>query len=400
MNRAALFSVLLFLSCLPFFFTVASSQTQACSSYTFSGNRAYTDCVDLPVLSSFLHWNYSHYTGSVDIAFRKTGTSNSRWVSWAINPNGRGMKGCQALVAYFDSAGAIRAYTSPITSYDTTMPEGVLSFGTSNISATFASGEWTIFAKLQLGSGMTTVNQVWQEGPMNSGNPGTHSTSGPNGRSRATLNFANATVPLGSGGGGSASTSKNVHGMLNAVSWGILMPMGVIFARYVKVFKGADPAWFYMHVTCQTSAYILGVSGWATGLRLGDEGGETGYHGAVGAILFIGGTLQVFALLLRPKKDHKYRFFWNIYHHSIGYTTIILSIVNVFKGLDLLHPSQVWKTTYTVIIIVLGSLALLLEIVTWFIVIKRRRSQRRQPKYPPSNGGAVGYINGQSHYGV
>lgn len=88
-------------------------------------------------------------------------------------------------------------------------------------------------------------------------------------------------------------TLLQVHGVLNAVSWGTLMPMGVIIARYLKVFKGADPAWFYLHVTCQTSAYVVGVAGWATGLKLGDSGGETGYHGAVGAVLFIGGTLQV-----------------------------------------------------------------------------------------------------------
>ncbi|KAJ1416812.1 WD40/YVTN repeat-like-containing domain superfamily [Sesbania bispinosa] len=70
--------------------------------------------------------------------------------------------------------------------------------------------------------------------------------------------------------------TEKVHGMLNAVSWGILMPMGALFARYLKVFKSANPAWFYLHVTCQTSAYIVGVAGLGTGLKLSDEseGGE------------------------------------------------------------------------------------------------------------------------------
>lgn len=83
--------------------------------------------------------------------------------------------------------------------------------------------------------------------------------------------------------------------MLNAVSWGILMPLGAVIARYLKVFKSADPAWFYLHVTCQTSAYIIGVAGWATGLKLGSDNGKIQYnvHRNIGITLFCLGTLQV-----------------------------------------------------------------------------------------------------------
>lgn len=83
--------------------------------------------------------------------------------------------------------------------------------------------------------------------------------------------------------------------MLNAVSWGILMPTGAIIARYLKVFKSADPAWFYLHVTCQASAYVVGVAGFGTGLKLGSdsEGVEYDTHRALGIVLFCLGTLQV-----------------------------------------------------------------------------------------------------------
>lgn len=86
-----------------------------------------------------------------------------------------------------------------------------------------------------------------------------------------------------------------IHGVLNAVSWGILMPAGAIIARYLRVFKSADPAWFYLHVTCQTSAYIVGVAGWATGLKLGSDNGKTQHntHRNIGITLFCLGTLQV-----------------------------------------------------------------------------------------------------------
>lgn len=165
-----------------------------------------------------------------------------------------------------------------------------------------------------------------------------------------------------------------MHGVLTAVSWGTLMPMGVIIARYMKVFKSADPAWFYLHVACQSSAYIVGVAGWGMGLKLGSDSNNLVYntHRNIGITLFVFGTLQVFALLLRPNKDHKYRIYWNVYHHSIGYSTIVLSVINVFRGLDILDPDRRWRRAYIGIIIALGAVALVLEAFTWPIVLKRR----------------------------
>lgn len=172
--------------------------------------------------------------------------------------------------------------------------------------------------------------------------------------------------------------------MLNALSWGILMPVGAIIARYLKVFKSADPAWFYLHVTCQTSAYIVGVAGWGTGLKLGSDSVGIKYntHRALGITLFCLGTLQVFALLLRPNKDHKIRIYWNIYHYAVGYSTIIISIINVFKGFDALETSvgdryNDWKHAYIGIIAALGGIAVLLEAYTWIVVLKRRNSENK-----------------------
>lgn len=72
------------------------------------------------------------------------------------------------------------------------------------------------------------------------------------------------------------------------------MPLGVIIARYLKVFKSADPAWFYLHIACQTSAYVVGVAGWATGMKLGSEASIHNYpHRNIGITLFCLGTLQV-----------------------------------------------------------------------------------------------------------
>lgn len=96
--------------------------------------------------------------------------------------------------------------------------------------------------------------------------------------------------------------------------------------------------------------------------------------------------VQVFALLLRPKPDHKYRFHWNIYHYAIGYTVISLSIANIFEGFDVLDPEKKWKRAYIGVLIFMGATALVLEAFTWFIVIKRKRDAAKQAPQHNGNG--------------
>ncbi|KAI6697595.1 hypothetical protein NL676_017714 [Syzygium grande] len=149
------------------------SLAQTCQNYKFSNQNTYTKCVDLPVLNSFLHWNYST-SHQLDLAFRHVGATASEWIAWAINPLGLKMIGSQALVAYQRPDGPFYAYASPINSYDTGLQEGRLSFSFSALSGTFANGEMTIFASLQLTSDVVTINQVWQNGPLNGGTPAIH----------------------------------------------------------------------------------------------------------------------------------------------------------------------------------------------------------------------------------
>ncbi|PKI74014.1 hypothetical protein CRG98_005631 [Punica granatum] len=378
-----------------------SSHAQACSSYTFSSNQVFSSCTDLPVLNAFIHWNYDTSTGKVQLAYRHTSVDTSKWVAWAINPTSTGMPGAQALVAYQQSDGSMRAYMSPISGYSTGLQEGNLSFDVSNLSATYSNGEITIFATITPPGNSTSVNQVWQDGPLNGGTPAQHALSGANTQSKGTLNFASGQA--GSSGGSSRLEKKNIHGVLNVVSWGILMPIGVIIARYLRVFKSADPTWFYLHVTCQSSAYIIGVAGWATGLKLGSESKGITYsvHRTIGIILFCLATLQVFALLLRPKKEHKYRNYWNVYHHAVGYAVIILAVVNIFKGFDALNPEKKWKNAYIGVLIALGINFLWLEAYTWYIVLKRKRSQSNAEKasygYGNGNGIGIGTTNGSNN---
>lgn len=96
------------------------------------------------------------------------------------------------------------------------------------------------------------------------------------------------------------------------------------------------------------------------------------------------------ALLLRPKKEHKYRFYWNVYHHFIGYSVIVLSLINIFKGFNILDPDQKWKRAYIVVLIGLAAVAATLEIFTWYVVVKRKKSSSPH-KVPNGTNGHNGY---------
>ncbi|CAL9015027.1 unnamed protein product [Prunus brigantina] len=392
LRLAMAFSVLLSLS-LP----SSHAQTGACGNYKFTSNKNFTSCSNLPYLNSFLHWTFEQSTGKLQMAYRHTGITTSNWVAWAINPNlnseSSAMLGAQSLVAFQQSNGTTRVYKSPISNYQTTLAEGNLNYEVSDLSAEYLNNDgMIIFATWTLPTNSTTILQVWQQGPVSSDSPSVHPTVAPNTNAKGTLDLLSGAT-ASSGGGGSRIRKKNIHGILNAVSWGVLMPFGAMVARYLKVFKSADPAWFYLHATCQTSAYVVGVAGWATGLKLGSDSTGIQYntHRNIGITLFCLGTLQVFALLLRPNKDHKFRFHWNIYHHATGYAVIILSIVNIFEGFDILQPEKKWKNAYIGLIIALGVQAALLEAYTWYVVLKRKRSEKA-----PRTANGVNGVNGYS----
>lgn len=384
MAAAAYSSVGISLSFFLWALLISPSVSQTCKSQTFSGDKTYPYCLDLPQLKAFLHFSYDKPNTTLAVVFSAPPSKPGGWVSWAINPQAIGMAGAQTLVAYKDpNKGVAVVKTLNISSYSTIVPSK-LAFEVWDMraeeEASGDGGTLRIFARIKVPSDLAAkgkVNQVWQVGPGVSpeGKIEKHDFDAPNLSSKGLLDLSGNNSGGGGGGEGDSRVKKrNIHGILNAVSWGILFPVGAIIARYMRVFESADPAWFYIHVSCQFSAYVIGVAGWSIGIKLGNESEGIRYasHGNIGLALFTLATIQVFAMCLRPKKDHKYRVYWNIYHHGVGYSIIILGIINVFKGLSILNPQHAYKTAYIAVLASLGGIALLFEAVTWVIVLKRK----------------------------
>ncbi|CAJ2640023.1 unnamed protein product [Trifolium pratense] len=364
------------------------TNSKPCNTYTFPNNLSYATCNDLPVLESSLHWNYYPKTNKVDIAFKKNNAKDSSWIAWAINPTSKGMIGSQALIGYRRSDGGFKAYTSSITSYSTMLQEGNLSFPVYDVSGMYVNGSMMIFARLELPRNLSLVNHVWQEGLVSDdGSLIAHAMTGPNVQSFGILDFKSAIVSKNIGGKLKSRTMlRNVHGIFNAVGWGTLMPIGVIFARYLKSFDGSiGPIWFHLHRACQSLALLIGTIGFGTGLYMGKQPGQHDTpHRCVGITLMTLALAQVcVAFCLRPKKDHKYRIWWNIFHIIVGYSTIILAIWNVFKGFDILvyrlkGIDVMWKYIYACVIGFLGLSAFVLEVVTWIRLLIKKKKKTTQ----------------------
>ncbi|KAH6765804.1 Auxin-responsive family protein [Perilla frutescens var. hirtella] len=354
-----------------------SQPAALCTPQRFSGDKDYTFCNDLPALNAYIQWAYDEARSELSVAFTAPPAQPDGWISWAINPTGSGMKGSQALIAFRDAKGEMTVKTYNVSSYDALAAESeVVWYEVKESAAEFSGGVMRLFATLVLPvKGVTVVNHVWQVGSsVTLGAPEEHGFDPDNLSSKGSLDLLSGSGAV-EGGGDSRTKKKYIHGIVNVISWGMMFPAGVITARYLRVFPSAGPAWFYLHVSCQVTAYTVGVAGWGTGLKLGGESKGITYssHRNIGIALFVLATIQIFALVFRPQKDDKQRLYWNIYHHVIGYSIIVLGIINVFKGLGILGHQRNWRTAYVFVIAALGGVAAFLEAITWFIVLRRKK---------------------------
>ncbi|XP_017434613.1 cytochrome b561 and DOMON domain-containing protein At5g47530 [Vigna angularis] len=242
--------------------------------------------------------------------------------------------GSQAFVAIHTSNVTIRAYTSPKTSYVTMLQEGNLSFSVYSLSASYTRRPYS-FSLSNL-------------------------------RSYGSINFISDKVSKVTKDVNSQTVLRNVHE--------IMMPIGVMMGRHLKVFDSLGDTWFHLHRACQSLAFFIAIVGFGTGLYIGKH---YGVHHAplqcVGIILMCLASAQIcIAVFFGPKKDHKYKIFWNMFRYVVGYTTIALTTWNVLKGFDILNVENVWKKSYLGIIISLATIAITLEVITRILVCNNR----------------------------
>ncbi|KAI0513391.1 hypothetical protein KFK09_009411 [Dendrobium nobile] len=349
-------------------------------------------CRKLPTISAELGWNLHNDTFSknkmistVDFLFSAVLAASTGWVAWGVNPGPvPQMVGTRAIVGIREMDGGDGPVV--VATYNITgevrlgckLVNSTVEFSVRNVRSSYraATGMVVVAGRLMLPAAeydVRRLNHVWQMGPAAAGMvllP--HSLRLQNFDGVETLDLV-----TGRKVGNSNTALRDAHGVLSVIGWGILLPIGVITVRYFKTFPFQKREWFLLHSSCQITAYVLGTTAWAIGLAL--LGSSKYYytilsHRIIGILIFCLATLQMMALWLKPKRKDKYRKYWSIYHHFVGYSLIALVIVNIFKGFNILRPPPKWRWGYIGILSSIAGVFLIMEIITWY---KFHQQQKR-----------------------
>ncbi|KAG4192960.1 hypothetical protein ERO13_A07G190200v2 [Gossypium hirsutum] len=402
-----LFVIFLFISHLNTAFSGHCSTTTA--------TKTFQKCMSLPTQQASIAWTFHPHNATLDVCFFGTFISPSGWVGWGINPMSAEMTGTRALVAFPDpNSGqlvllpyildpSVKLQKSPLLSRP-------LDIHLISSSATLYGGKMAtihngatvqIYATVKLVPNKTKIHHVWNRGLYVQGySPTIHPTTSNDLSSITTFDVLS----------GSAATQHNnvdmlklVHGILNAISWGLLLPMGAVTARYLRHVQALGPTWFYVHSGIQLSAFFLGTVGFAIGIRMGamSPGVTYGLHRKLGFAAFCLGALQTLALLFRPKTTHKFRKYWKSYHHFVGYSCVVLGVVNVFQGFEVMGEGRSYaKLGYCLCLSTLVGICIALEVNSWVIFCRKSKEEKMRREGLISGSDKGSGIHSGTHSGI
>ncbi|TQD76435.1 hypothetical protein C1H46_038032 [Malus baccata] len=291
---------------------------------TTTPTKTFQKCITLPTQQASIAWTFHPHNATLDLVFFGTFISPSGWVGWGINPTSAEMTGTRALIAFPDpSTGQIvvlpylldpttKLQKRPLLSrpLDIHILASSATLYGGKLATVHGGASIQIFATLKLTPNKTKLHHVWNRGLYVQGySPTIHPTTANDLSSITTFDVMSGTTATHHSNIG---TLRTVHGIMNAIAWGIMLPIGAVLARYLRHIQSLGPTWFYVHAGVQLFAFFVGTVGFAIGIRLGDmsPGVQYGLHRKLGFAAFCLGALQTLALLFRPKTTNKYRKYW------------------------------------------------------------------------------------------
>ena len=97
-------------------------------------------------------------------------------------------------------------------------------------------------------------------------------------------------------GAGSINQQYYTHGSLMLISWGVLLPLGAIFGKFLK---HRGPIWFKIHVGLQTLGLVMAIVGFSAAVRnfdaFADKANTSKYnyeHAIMGTVVMALGMAQ------------------------------------------------------------------------------------------------------------
>ncbi|KAM7504211.1 hypothetical protein LguiB_003115 [Lonicera macranthoides] len=333
-----------------------SSHTSSCT-HDFSQmgtKRNITHCVKLSTLGAQFAWNNiilnNNSNSKIDIIFSAKMENDKGWVAWGVNPGETAqMVGTRALIGIKNPDGSMKINTYNVTSLTRIgfpfLPSKIeLVVEKRDLVFQETIKHLVIYATIVLPTeyNISRLNIVWQVGhEVDELEPKIHSATLENMDSIDTIDLESGVVEVV---GVNRQHLRMVHGILNIVGWGTILPIGVILSRYLKRFPCKYKYWFRLHASTQCVGYVLGM----------------------------------FALRLKPNMRDEFREYWNMYHHFLGYSLLAIIATNIFQGFAILRPrSHKWEQSYIGILGALGLITLGFELVTWIKFIRLNKNRQK-----------------------
>jgi hypothetical protein len=154
------------------------------------------------------------------------------------------------------------------------------------------------------------------------------------------------------------TAARTAHMWLTAVGFGVLIPIGIVIARFWSPPKSSTG--FQTHRALQTFGFLLGVAGIVCGFIAGG-GWSSKYqvHRNIGMAVIVLCFVQMFSLVWRPKIEDTLRRPWALSHRWLGRAVAILAISNIYYGIIHVASLGTWAwATYTAILGVILLVAL------------------------------------------
>lgn len=133
---------------------------------------------------------------------------------------------------------------------------------------------------------------------------------------------------------------REFHGALMFLSWGFLLPVGVMLARYGKALQPHD-LWFKLHRGVQSLGVVLSIGGFIAAVLMVRIHPMKLAHHFIGVVVFAIGILQPLNALCRPHPTPRTtaRAVWEAIHKNAGRVGVVLGMLNCIIGLFLIHAS-------------------------------------------------------------
>eukprot|EP01060_Flectonema_neradi_P025323 TRINITY_DN34147_c0_g1_i1.p1 TRINITY_DN34147_c0_g1~~TRINITY_DN34147_c0_g1_i1.p1 ORF type:complete len:790 (+),score=157.27 TRINITY_DN34147_c0_g1_i1:1-2370(+) len=167
-----------------------------------------------------------------------------------------------------------------------------------------------------------------------------------------------------------------LHGLLMIILWGFIVPLAILLKRFAtkKVPIGTKqyPIGFLLHALLLSAVGIATIAAVIKASTEFDSGVEKG-HDVLGYVIATNACLQIIMGFLRPDNGAKGRNIFNFVHQILGRSTWILSIAQIFIGVDnfdRLYAHGDTTRTAAIIAAVFGGIAFMAVLVHRLVTTK------------------------------